>query len=171
LLERRIKEGKKNGCISYTTYNHTNIIHHSHATRRLTASTNTTHTVTILDLLKPSILYILYLIAVCYNIIMVNMVGKDVGYAIGVIIAIIVSGTVFILLMNKCCVRHVPSITEFFITWRLRCACYTCNYAPTAQYLATRKILLKLLRIEMENYHIIMTMGMYRIEPPWVPIY
>jgi hypothetical protein len=22
----------------------------------------------------------------------------------------------------------------------------------------------------MENYHIIMTMGMYRIEPPWVPI-
>jgi hypothetical protein len=28
----------------------------------------------------------------------------------------------------------------------------------------------KLLRIEMENYHIIMTMGMYRIEPPWVSI-
>jgi hypothetical protein len=33
-----------------------------------------------------------------------------------------------------------------------------------------RKILSKLLRIKMENYHIIMTMGMYRIEPPWVSI-
>jgi hypothetical protein len=35
-----------------------------------------------------------------------------------------------------------------------------------ARYLA----LGKLLRIEMENYHIIMTMGMYRIKPPWVSI-
>jgi hypothetical protein len=31
-----------------------------------------------------------------------------------------------------------------------------------------RKIILKLLRIEMETNHIIMTMGMYQIEPPWV---
>jgi hypothetical protein len=45
-------------------------------------------------------------------------------------------------------------------------ACVTRVTMPTARYLATRKILLKLLRIEMENYHIIMTMGMYRIEPP-----
>jgi hypothetical protein len=29
---------------------------------------------------------------------------------------------------------------------------------------------LKLLRIEMETNHIIMTMGIYRIEPPWVSI-
>jgi hypothetical protein len=43
-------------------------------------------------------------------------------------------------------------------------------FVPTARYLATRKILFKLLRIEMENYHIIMAMGMYRIEPPWVLI-
>jgi hypothetical protein len=40
----------------------------------------------------------------------------------------------------------------------------------TARYLATRKILKIFLRIEIENYHIIMTMGMYRIEPPWVSI-
>jgi hypothetical protein len=33
-----------------------------------------------------------------------------------------------------------------------------------------RKILSKLLRIEMENYHIIMTMGMYQIEPPWISV-
>jgi hypothetical protein len=38
----------------------------------------------------------------------------------------------------------------------------------SSRYLATRKILLKLLRIEIENYHIIMTMGIYRIEPPWI---
>jgi hypothetical protein len=41
---------------------------------------------------------------------------------------------------------------------------------PTARYLTTRKILKKLLRIEIENCHIIMTMGMYRIEPPWISI-
>ena len=29
----------------------------------------------------------------------------------------------------------------------------------------------KLLRVEMENYHINMKMGMYWIEPPWVSIY
>jgi hypothetical protein len=28
----------------------------------------------------------------------------------------------------------------------------------------------KILRIEMETNHIIMTMGMYQIEPPWVSI-
>jgi hypothetical protein len=28
----------------------------------------------------------------------------------------------------------------------------------------------QILRIEMENYHIIMTMGMYRIEPPWIMV-
>jgi hypothetical protein len=33
-----------------------------------------------------------------------------------------------------------------------------------------RKILSKLSRIEMENYHIIMTMEMYQIEPPWASI-
>jgi hypothetical protein len=27
---------------------------------------------------------------------------------------------------------HVPSITEFFITCRSRCACYTCNHAYSA---------------------------------------
>jgi hypothetical protein len=41
---------------------------------------------------------------------------------------------------------------------------------PTAQYLATRKIPKIFLRIEVERYHISMTMGMYRIEPPWASI-
>jgi hypothetical protein len=53
------------------------------------------------------------------------------------------------------------------IMFRSRCACYTCNFAYGA-IPRVRKILSKLLRIEMENYHIIMTMGMYRIEPPWI---
>jgi hypothetical protein len=44
-----------------------------------------------------------------------------------------------------------------------------CNYAYSA-ILRVRKIPSKLLRIEMENYHIIMTMGMYQIEPPWISI-
>jgi hypothetical protein len=44
------------------------------------------------------------------------------------------------------------------------------GYFERALYLASRKILSKLLRIEMENYHIIMTMGMYRIKPPWILI-
>jgi hypothetical protein len=35
------------------------------------------------------------------------------------------------------------------------------SFFECAQYLATRKILLKLLRIEMETNHIIMTMGMH----------
>jgi hypothetical protein len=34
-----------------------------------------------------------------------------------------------------------------------------------------RKILLKLLRIEMETNHIIMAMGIHSIEPPWASIY
>jgi hypothetical protein len=39
----------------------------------------------------------------------------------------------------------------------------------TARYLATRNIL-ENIKNQVENYHIIMTMGMYRIEPPWVSI-
>jgi hypothetical protein len=41
---------------------------------------------------------------------------------------------------------------------------------PTARYLATRKILKIFLKIEIENYHFSMTMGMYRIGPPWMSI-
>jgi hypothetical protein len=66
--------------------------------------------------------------------------------------------------------RHGPSVTEFFWSFRLRCACYTCNYAYSA-IPRVRKILKKLLRIEIENYHIIMTMGIHSIEPPWLPIW
>jgi hypothetical protein len=55
------------------------------------------------------------------------------------------------------------------ITFQSRCVCYTCNYAYSA-IPRVRKILSKLLRIEIETNHIIMTMGMYQIEPPWVSI-
>jgi hypothetical protein len=47
---------------------------------------------------------------------------------------------------------------------------HICERARRRAIPRVRKILSKLLRIEMENYHIIMTMGMYRIEPPWVSI-
>jgi hypothetical protein len=54
------------------------------------------------------------------------------------------------------------------ITFRLRCACYTCNYLQRDN--SRQGKFMKLLRIEIENYPIIMTMGMYRIEPPWISI-
>jgi hypothetical protein len=41
---------------------------------------------------------------------------------------------------------------------------------PTGRYLTSRKILKRLLRIEMENYHIIMTMGIHSSVPPLVLI-
>jgi hypothetical protein len=44
------------------------------------------------------------------------------------------------------------------------------GYFERARYLALGKFLFKLLRTEMENYHIIMTMGLYRIEPTWISI-
>jgi hypothetical protein len=54
------------------------------------------------------------------------------------------------------------------ITFQLRCACYMCNYLQRDTSLQGK--FMKLLRIEIENYPIIMTMGMYRIKPPWVSI-
>ena len=42
------------------------------------------------------------------------------------------------------------------------------NY--NARYPRDKENSSKLLRIEMENYHIIMKMGMYWIEPPWISI-
>jgi hypothetical protein len=52
----------------------------------------------------------------------------------------------------------------------LRMEVHICERARRRAIPCVRKILSKLLRIEMENYHIIMTMGMYRIEPTWVSI-
>jgi hypothetical protein len=64
---------------------------------------------------------------------------------------------------------RTPARTEFFLSFRLSCTCYTCNYAYSA-IPCVRRILLKLLRIEVETNHIIMTMGIHSIKPPWVPI-
>jgi hypothetical protein len=52
----------------------------------------------------------------------------------------------------------------------LRMEVHICERERRRAIPRVRKILSKLLRIEMENYHIIMTMGMCRIEPPWVLI-
>jgi hypothetical protein len=52
------------------------------------------------------------------------------------------------------------------ITFRLRCACYTCNYA----YSAIPRDKENSLKNYQELNHIIMTIGIHSIEPPWVPI-
>jgi hypothetical protein len=52
----------------------------------------------------------------------------------------------------------------------LRMEVHICERARRRVIHRIRKVPSKLSRIEIENYHIIMTMGMYRIEPPWVSI-
>jgi hypothetical protein len=61
------------------------------------------------------------------------------------------------------------SLNRVFLSFARRCTCYTCNYAYSA-IPCDKENSSKNLKNWMETIHIIMTMEMWLVKPPWISI-